>query len=84
MNPIEMKQMSLPNGRTVNFYTVTRIGAGQYVKINVPRFIKTYVATFTMQEFEAMYQDALKHGFELARNNPEMKEIAVTKQEVPK
>lgn len=82
MNPIEMKQMSLPNGRTVNFYTVTRIGAGQYVKIQVPRFTKTFVATFTMDEFEAMYNDAIKYGFEMARNNPSMKEVATTRQEI--
>ena len=84
MKQIEMKTMSLPNGRTVNFYTVTRIGAGQYVKIQVPRFVKTFIATFSMDEFEAMYNDAIKHGFEMARNNPEMKEVQATRQEIKK
>lgn len=84
MNQIEMKAMTLPNGRSVNFYTITRIGAGQYVKINVPRFVKTFVATFTMEEFEQMYNDALTHGFKMARDNPTMDKLETTRQETAK
>ena len=71
-----MKTMSLPNGRTVNFYSVTKIGGGQYVKVSLPGWFKQhFVACFTEEEFTAMYNDAMKVGFKMARDNPNMIDI---------
>ena len=85
MRPIELKKMTLPNGKEVNFYTVTRIGSGQYVKVDVKGLLKKhFIAAFTMEEFSAMYEDAIKWGFKMAHDNPQMQDLQITKQEEQK